>query len=134
MMPYYPTKGSQLAAIRAQLLRIARLFLDPELNTKRISYEGVKYFIREVIGFSEELATSEADRYCFKMPGQAAAYRYGAMKIMDLGNELKESLGNNFKLKDFHDAVLSFGFLPIEISRNFIKDKLILEAQELRSD
>lgn len=122
MAPYMP-KESQLSALRDQLLRIGRMFLDPQLNSQQIGYDDVVEFMREKVGF-ESMATSEAKRYSFMIPGQATSYRYGAIKIMDLRDRLQEQLGEAFSFRKFHDAILSFGLLPVDLYADLIIERM----------
>ena len=54
------------------------------------------------------------DRY-IAWPGQALAYKIGQLKIMELRDKSKEALGDDFDIKDFHDHILSFGSIPLNI-------------------
>lgn len=130
MLEHYPSKGAQLAGIRDQLLRIGRLFLDPELNSQKITYQEAKAFVQDTEGFPEAVAKSEADRYSFRMPAQAPTYRYGAIQIMDLRETLEQKLGDRFNLKHFHDAVIHFGCLPIAMTGPWIEDRMLRTLKE----
>ncbi len=123
MRPYY-SKAAQLGAIRDQLLRSARLFLDPQLNLGRITFDEVVKFYQEKVGFTQEVAISEAERYSYRMPAQATTYRYGALMIAKARDQLSKELGDKFSLKKFHDAFISFGLLPIDMIIDEIKGKM----------
>jgi hypothetical protein len=122
MTDYMPLE-SQLAALKDQLLRIGRMFLDPQLNSQKIGFEDVVKFMKEKVGF-EAMATSEAKRYSFQIPGQATSYRFGAIKIMDLRDKLSQEMGDKFSLQKFHDAILSFGLLPVDLYADLIKERM----------
>ena len=49
------------------------------------------------------------------MPGQACAYKIGMLKILELRERAKTSLGDQFDLKKFHNVVLKNGAVPLEI-------------------
>jgi uncharacterized protein (DUF885 family) len=69
------------------------------------------------------------DRY-IGWPGQALAYKTGEMKIRDLRRRAEEKLGQSFDLRDFHDAVLANGAVPLGIL-----DKLVTEwIEQQRAD
>ena len=57
-------------------------------------------------------AQSEIDRYCV-MPGQACAYKVGHTVIARLRQQAEAQAG--FDLRDFHDAVLRNGSMPLAV-------------------
>ena len=71
------------------------------------------------------MATSEADRYAFIMPGQATAYYYGYMNLMRLRTEVEVALGQDFDQLAFHDFILAQGLLPPELLREAVLDEFV---------
>jgi uncharacterized protein (DUF885 family) len=59
-------------------------------------------------------ARSEIHRY-ISWPGQALAYKLGELKIWELRRRAEAELGDAFDLRDFHDAVLGNGELPLSL-------------------
>lgn len=57
---------------------------------------------------------SEIERYIV-MPGQATSYKVGMMKMLELREKAKSSLGDKFDLRDFHDVILKNGAVPLDI-------------------
>ena len=49
------------------------------------------------------------------MPGQALAYKIGALKIMELRQRAQAALGSKFNLPAFHRVVLDEGTLPLAV-------------------
>ncbi len=123
LMTPYMSKQAQLSALKDQVLRIGRMFLDPQLNTQQIGYDDVVKFMTDVVGHAG-MAKSEANRYSFYIPGQATSYRYGAIKIMDLRDKLQTEMGAEFTLKAFHDGILSFGLLPVDLYADLLPERM----------
>jgi uncharacterized protein (DUF885 family) len=65
-------------------------------------------------GSLESGAANEVERYCV-WPGQAPSYKIGHTVINRLRTQAKARLGARFDIKDFHDAVLNSGSLPLEV-------------------
>ena len=73
----------------------------------------MKYMI-DTEGVTESEARRATERY-MAWPGQALAYKIGAMKIQQLRDRARQQLGERFRLKDFHDLVLRDGALPLKV-------------------
>jgi uncharacterized protein (DUF885 family) len=56
----------------------------------------------------------EVDRY-ISWPAQALSYKMGQLKIVELRKEAAQKLGPKFDIRDFHDALLRDGSLPLEL-------------------
>ena len=64
--------------------------------------------------FAPGFAAREVERYC-ATPGQACSYKLGHTTIVNLRARAKAALGQRFEIKDFHEAVLSCGRVPLDI-------------------
>jgi uncharacterized protein (DUF885 family) len=65
-------------------------------------------------GMTRTEVVAEVDRY-IAIPGQALAYKIGALKIQELRKRAAETLGATFDIKAFHEEVLNTGGLPLTV-------------------
>jgi hypothetical protein len=77
--------------------------------------------MREKTGMGEKQVKSEIERYIVA-PGQACAYKIGMLKIQESRARAREELGDKFDQREFHDAVLKNGALPLEILEEQVDD------------
>ena len=69
---------------------------------------------------------AEVDRY-ISWPAQALSYKMGQLKIVELRKKAEQQLGPKFDVRDFHDAVLRDGSLPLELLQERV-EKYIAEG------
>jgi uncharacterized protein (DUF885 family) len=94
-----------LGRLAGELFRARRLVVDTGIHAKRWTRQrAIEYGIRQ----------SEVDRYVV-MPGQACSYKIGQMKILELREMARRSLGAKFSLKDYHSTVLGNGSIPLAL-------------------
>lgn len=110
--PYLPPQA-QLVALQMRLVRIARAFLDPELQLGKIPPAAVTRLLTKELGLSGRLAGLELRRFQFENPGQAPSYFYGHVKVAGARKRLELSQGRRFSSRCFHDGVLGLGMLPV---------------------
>ncbi len=119
MLPYLPDEG-KLCSLLMRLMRAARAYLDPELQSGKTSYEEAGRVLREDCVLSEAMTKQELDRYTFRSPGQATSYFYGYSRLMEIRTELEKKLGAKFDVKRFHDFILEQGLLPPGLLRKAV--------------
>jgi len=103
-----------LGRLRDELFRAVRLVVDTGIHAKRWTREEAIAYMRDKTGIGEKEVRSEIERYIV-MPGQACAYKVGMLKIQELRARAEKELGEKFDQREFHDAVLKNGALPLEI-------------------
>jgi uncharacterized protein (DUF885 family) len=96
-----------------ELLRATRLVVDTGMHAKGWTREQTIQYMKDTLG-SDAVAKSETERY-MAWPGQALAYKIGALKIMELRQRAQAELGDKFSLPAFHEQVLGDGTLPLSL-------------------
>lgn len=109
--PYMPLEG-QLMSLDLRLLRAARAFLDPELQSGKIQPAEAYRVLQKDVLLSNAFATEEVERFTFRAPGQANSYFYGYTCLLELRKDAERALGKRFDQKEFHDFILAQGLLP----------------------
>jgi uncharacterized protein (DUF885 family) len=104
--PY--SKFGQLASER---FRAARLVIDTGIHSMGWTREQAQEYLKS---HAPTQAQAEVDRY-ISWPAQALSYKMGQLKIVELRRKAEEKLGPKFDVRDFHDAVLRDGSLPLEL-------------------
>jgi len=110
-----------LGRLRDELFRAVRLVVDTGIHAKRWPREQAIAYMREKTGMGEKEVKSEIERYIVA-PGQACAYKVGMLKIQELRARAEKELGAKFDQREFHDAVLNNGALPLEILEEQVND------------
>lgn len=122
--PYMPPEG-QLVSLDYRLLRAARAFLDPELQSGKIQPADAYRVLEQDVVQSRAFAQEEVERYTYRAPGQANSYFYGYTKLIDLRKETEAALGAKFNQKRFHDFILAQGLLPPDLMRKAVMEGFV---------
>ncbi len=122
--PYMPLEG-QLVSLDFRLLRAARAFLDPELQSGQATVEGAYKVLENDVVASHAFAQEEVERYTYRSPGQANSYFYGYTKLIALRQDVEKALGPKFNQKKFHDFLLSQGLLPPDLMRKAVMEEFV---------
>lgn len=94
-----------LGMLDAQLFRARRLVVDTGLHAK-------KWTRQQAIDYG--LEASEVERYVVN-PGQACAYMIGQLKMLELRDRARATLGDKFSPQQFHNVVLRSGTVPLDL-------------------
>lgn len=98
----------------------SRLVVDPGMNLLGWSLEQAREYMREHTAESATQIASETLRYATDLPGQGLAYQMGKRKLLELRAHAKESLGDRFDIRRFHEAVLGPGAMPLAVLEKHI--------------
>jgi uncharacterized protein (DUF885 family) len=104
----------KFGALSFDAWRASRLIVDIGMHWLNWPRETAIDFLMAHTTLSRAEAEEEIDRY-IAIPGQALAYKIGERSILDLRERAKSALGEKFDLKEFHDAILRDGAMPLSI-------------------
>jgi len=124
MQPFEPLEG-QLMTLQLRLLRAARAFLDPELQSGAVTQAQAYSVLEKDVMLSHAFAKEEVERFTFRSPGQANSYFYGYTRLLSLRQETETALGKKFDQKKFHDFILAQGLLPPDLMRSAVLEDFI---------
>ena len=113
-MGFYTDPYSDFGRLGMELWRACRLVVDTGLHDKRWSREKAIAYLTENTPNPDGDIRKAIERYIV-YPGQATAYTIGKLKIMELREEARAELGENFDIRGFHDTVLASGPVPLDI-------------------
>lgn len=95
-----------------EMWRACRLVVDTGMHMFGWSRDKALNYMLENTALSEHNVRTEIDRY-ISWPAQALSYKIGEIKIKQLRAEAEERLGDKFDVREFHDAVLAHGSIPL---------------------
>jgi len=111
LLGVYRDPYSRFGQLASERFRAARLVIDTGLHAMGWTREQAQDYLR---AHAPTQALSEVDRY-ISWPAQALSYKMGQLKIIELRRKAEQRLGPKFDIRDFHDAVLRNGALPLEL-------------------
>lgn len=113
-MGIYKDPYQRFGMLSLQVWRAIRLVLDTGIHSKRWTREQSIAYFKSNSSVSDTDIAREVDRY-FNWPGQATSYMVGMLKIKELRAKAEKALGAKFDIRDFHEAVLNQGALPLDV-------------------
>lgn len=114
LMQMYQDPYSQYGKFSYELWRAVRLVVDTGVHSKGWSREKALAYFQEHLPKSKLETEVEVDRYIV-WPGQALAYKMGQLKFLELRNKAENELKESFNIRKFHDQVLGYGAIPLNI-------------------
>lgn len=114
VMGIYETPYEDFGRLTYEMWRAARLVIDTGIHAFGWTKEQAMDYLRTRAALSEHEITTEVERY-IAWPGQALAYKLGEMQICRHRREAEEKLGPKFDQREFHDAILALGSVPLPV-------------------
>jgi uncharacterized protein (DUF885 family) len=113
-MGIYRTPYEKFGQLSYEMWRAARLVIDTGIHHKGWSREQAIDYLASHTALSNREVGTEVDRY-ISWPGQALAYKLGAMTILKVRAKAEKTLGAKFDIRKFHDVVLALGSVPLPV-------------------
>jgi uncharacterized protein (DUF885 family) len=120
-MGFYDTPEKRYGRLEMEMWRAVRLVLDTGLHAFGWSRDRAIAYFRDNVAMPIETITAEVDRY-IGMPGQALAYQLGNLKFRELRARAEAELGDNFRIRDFHDALMAAGAVTLPVLEMLMDD------------
>lgn len=122
----YDDPAAYYGHLNDELLRAVRLVVDTGMHAQGWSREKAIAYMMDNLGYSEARAANQVERYMV-WPGQALAYKTGALKILELRARAQKELGPKFSYSKFHAVVLGDGTLPLPILQAQVEKWIVAE-------
>ncbi len=116
-----------LGYLQANAFRCCRLVVDTGMHALRWDRERAIRWFMENNGSGYDEVQGEIDRYC-AWPGQACGYKVGQIAINRARDRAQAQLGARYDLRDFNDAVVLGGAVPMTVLDGVI-DRYIAAKQ-----
>lgn len=113
-MGLYRDAYEHFGRLSFEIWRACRLVVDTGLHAQGWTRKQAVAYLREHTALGAGFIEAEVDRY-IGWPAQALGYKLGELRIRGLREKAERELGARFDLRDFHDAVLRGGPMPLDL-------------------
>ena len=113
-MGFYRTPYERFGRLSYEMWRACRLVADTGMHWMGWTIEEARVCFTENSALSPHNIETELQRY-IGWPGQALAYKIGEIRLRDIRTRAEAALGDRFNVRDFHDALLTDGPLPLAL-------------------
>lgn len=110
----------RIGYLRWQLWRAARLVVDTGLHAQHWTRQQAIDYLTTTTGDQPGTIATEVDRYIV-WPGQACSYELGRREIERLRERARNTLGQDFDLRHYHDVVLGSGAVPLGVLDSLVE-------------
>jgi uncharacterized protein (DUF885 family) len=110
---------NKLGYLQSAAFRSSRLVVDTGIHSKGWSREQAIQSMMQATGNDESSTVTEIERYCV-IPGQACSYMVGRQAILRMRQNARDTLGDRFDIKGFHDTLLTNGSTPLTVTEQLV--------------
>lgn len=111
---FYTDPYSNFGRLTYEMWRACRLVVDTGVHAFGWERQQVLDYLAANTALSLHEIRTETDRY-ISWPAQALSYKIGELKIRELRKRAETALGDRFDVREFHDAVLLSGSIPLRV-------------------
>ncbi|MGH9381520.1 MAG: DUF885 domain-containing protein [Thermoanaerobaculia bacterium] len=111
---FYTDPYSNFGRLTYAMWRACRLVIDTGVHAFGWTRQQAIDYLAERTALSLHEVETEIDRY-ISWPGQALSYKLGELTLRRLRREAEQALGSRFDVREFHDAVLLRGAVPLPV-------------------
>jgi uncharacterized protein (DUF885 family) len=113
---FYLDPKVRLLQLKDLLWRACRVVIDVQLHSGQMKFNDAVEMLVKTAGLEKTNAIREVQRYT-QTPTQPMSYLLGRKEIFKLREEYQHKLGKQFRLKEFHTKLLSYGSIPLKLIR-----------------
>jgi uncharacterized protein (DUF885 family) len=107
--------------LQSMTFRASRLVVDTGMHSKRWTREQAIDSMMQATGDQRSNVVTEIERYSV-WPGQACSYMVGRQAINRMRDGARQTLGDRFDIKGFHDTILTNGATPLSVSEQLVNE------------
>ncbi|MDP3403172.1 MAG: DUF885 family protein [Brevundimonas sp.] len=113
-MGFYRTPEERFGRLSYEMWRACRLVADTGMHWMGWTVDEARRCFAENSALAPHNIETELQRY-IGWPGQALAYKIGEIRLRAIRTRAETALGDRFNVRDFHDALLVDGPLPLDL-------------------
>lgn len=112
-----------IGRLLCDLLRAARLVADTGIHARHWTRSQARDYLDRTAGSAPGTLDEEVDRFIVA-PAVAIGNEVALLQILELRRRAQTALGGAFDIKDFHNAVIGNGTVPLEVLTGVVDDTI----------
>jgi uncharacterized protein (DUF885 family) len=113
-MGFYRTPEERFGRLSYEMWRACRLVADTGMHWMGWTTAQARACFTDNSALAPHNIETELQRY-IGWPGQALAYKIGEIRLRAIRTRAEQALGERLNVRDFHDALLVDGPLPLDL-------------------